>query len=172
MELEVDMLKLYWTMGKEKLLFIRDSLESDHSWNSAVCQPAATVRSQGLLTSALGIIASFTCDWGRPLTKHLRYQAVIAQASARKEKGNNSSELSKCCFLFYLGEHLKKTPSLSLLGKVILYADLTWDNGRHCPLSTCVILFPGDSFRGTRQRLRSMFIKVWYTSNWWHAKWL
>lgn len=73
MELEVDMLKLYWTLGKEKLLFIRDCLRSDHSWNSAVSQPAATVRSQGLLTSALGIIASFTCDWGRPLTKHLKY---------------------------------------------------------------------------------------------------
>lgn len=46
MELEADMLKLYWTLGKQKLFFIWDCLRSDRSF-SAISQPAATVRSQG-----------------------------------------------------------------------------------------------------------------------------
>lgn len=62
-----------------------------------------------VLTSAVSI-ASSLCSRGKPLTKHLRYWAVIAQVSAGKEKGNNSSGLSKYCFLFHLGEHLKDMP--------------------------------------------------------------
>lgn len=94
---------------------------------SVVFQSAATVKSHG---------GSDFCSQHHlpsPLPQWLRqasYKASqipteIAQVSAGKEKGNNSSGLSEYCFLFHLGEHLKDMPKLSLSGKVILYADLT-----------------------------------------------
>lgn len=62
-----------------------------------------------VLTSAVSI-ASSLYSRGKPLIKHLRYWAVVAQVSAGKEKGNNSSGLSNYCFLFHLGERLKDMP--------------------------------------------------------------
>lgn len=75
------------------------------------------------LTSALTPPLSPVAERG--LLQSISDTILIAQVSAGKEKGNNSSGLSEYCFLFHLGEHLKDMPMLSLLGKVILYADLT-----------------------------------------------
>lgn len=154
MGLEVDVLKLYWTLEKEKT----DAHQGlSGGWQTWLFLLFSNQQPQWRVTVVLTSALSTTSP--PPLPQWLRqasYKASqipteIAQVSAGKEKGNNSSGLSEYCFLFHLGEHLKDMPKLSLSGKVILYADLTWDKGRRSPLPICALLFAGGSSGETRR---------------------